>query len=1124
MKRLSIFLFTCLLPVSLCGATLIRAQKKNAAKKSEAAQKRESGEAAPSEAGKPSETGKPAEPPLEKALAGLELRSIGPALIAGRIVSIAVDPENRAHYFIGAASGNVWKTENDGASWTPVFEHEGSYSIGSVTLDPKNPAVVWVGTGENNSQRSVSYGDGVYRSDDGGKSWKNLGLKNSEHIARIAIDPRDSNIVYVAAQGPLWGSGGDRGLFKTTDGGKTWKNILSISEHTGVSDLVMSPDNPDTLYATAYQRERKTWTLIDGGPESAIYKSTDAGATWTKLKSGLPTVDMGRIGLAVSATNPNVVYATVEAAEHKGGIFRSADRGATWDRRNEYDAGAMYYATVFVDPKNEDRIYVMGVNIQVSDDGGHTLHSLGTKSKHVDNHVIWIDPHDTNYYLVGCDGGVYESFDRGENWIFKSNLPLGQFYDVAVDRAAPFYHVYGGTQDNSSVGGPSRTRSASGIVNTDWFFTHGGDGFKSQADPEDPNTVYAELQNGNLVRDDRATGERMGIVPQEGPGEPPLRWNWDSPFIISPHSHTRIYFAANILFRSDDRGNSWRAISGDLSRQIDRNSLLVMGRVWGPEAVAKSQSTAFYGNASALSESPKKDGLIYVGTDDGLIDVTEDGGANWRKVDAIPGAPPRSYVNRVLASQHDVNTVYALFDNHKEEDFKPYLMKSTDAGKTWTAIQNNLPANGPVWSIAEDPVEAKLLFVGTEFGLYFSNDGGEKWNRLKGGLPTTAISDMTIQPQMNDLVLATYGRSFYVLDDYSMLRELTPDLLAKPAALFGVRDALMFLPSQNLGGTGKAWQGEQFFTAPNPPYGATFTYYLKDALKTKKEKRIDAEHEAEKSGKTIPYPTADELRAEAEEPAPQIVLTVTDADGNVVRHITGPLTAGFHRVNWDLRYPAASLPSARQRGDDDGEGGPTGPLAMPGTYKVALAERVNGEWSDLGTPQTFQVVAEGVQQMSAEDRAALVAFQRKVARLQGAVSGSLEVAANVNERLTQIERALQATPAPDQKLIDDAQAIHRQLEDLLRALRGDEVLRSYEENTPPSISQRVGGIVYAERLSTAHPTQTQVDSYAIAGKEFVPVLAKLHQLVEVDLANLEKAMDQAGAPHTPGRLPNWKPE
>src|ERR1700730_14460557 len=559
----------------------------------------------------PEDENKPRDPMSSPTFNGLRFRSLGPAFTSGRVIGFAMDPNNSARYFVAVASGGVWKTINNGNTWTPLFDREGSYSIGAIVLDPKDPLTVWVGTGENNSQRSVSYGNGVYRSDDGGKTWKNVGLKTSEHIGRIAIDPKDSNIVYVAAQGPLWGPGGDRGLFKTTDGGKTWKNILPISENTGVTDVVIDSQNPETIYAASYQRRRHMWTLIDGGPESAIYKSTDAGATWNKVRAGLPTTEMGRIGLAISPVDSNVIYATVESGDRKGGIFRSNDRGGSWERRNEFEAGAMYYARIVADPKDVDRIYVMNVFLMVSDDGGRTLRRLGERSKHVDNHDIWIDPNNTDHYLVGCDGGVYESHDRGLIWEFKRNLPVTQFYDVTTDNAKPFYNVYGGAQDNFAFGGPSRTRNASGIINSDWFVTQGGDGFRSQVDPEDPNTIYAELQHGVLVRVDKRTGERMGIQPQIGRNEDRLRWHSDSPFIISPHSHTRLYFAADKLFRSDDRGDSWRPISRELSRGIDRNTLPVMGKIWSVDAIARHASTDFYGNSSALAESPKKEGLIY---------------------------------------------------------------------------------------------------------------------------------------------------------------------------------------------------------------------------------------------------------------------------------------------------------------------------------------------------------------------------------------------------------------------------------------------------------------------------------------------------------------------------------
>ena len=1076
----------------------------------------------PEDEKKPDEPQRPRDPMSTPTFNGLRFRSIGPAFTSGRVSGFAVDPNNSSRYFVAVASGGVWKTINSGTTWAPIFDNEGSYSIGAIALDPKNPATVWVGTGENNSQRSVSYGNGVYRSDDAGRTWRNVGLKTSEHIGRIAIDPKDSNIVYIASQGPLWGPGGERGLFKTVDGGKTWKNLLNISENTGVTDVAIDPNDPNTIYAASYQRRRHFFTLINGGPESALYKSTDAGATWNKLRGGLPTVELGRIGIAISPVDSNVVYATVEAADRKGGIFRSADRGGSWERRNEFDSGAMYYARIVADPKDVDRIYVMNVNLMVSDDGGRTVRRLGERSKHVDNHDIWIDPKDNDHYLVGCDGGVYESFDRGVNWDFKENLPVAQFYDIATDNAKPFYNVYGGTQDNFSFGGPTRTRSVSGIVNSDWFVTNGGDGFRSQVDPEDPNTIYASLQHGVIVRFDKRTGERIGIQPQPGRGEDPWRWNWDSPFIISPHSHTRLYMAADKLFRSDDRGDTWTPLSGQLSRALDRDKLPVMGKVWGIDAVAKNQSTAFYGNASALAESQKKDGLIYVGTDDGLIQVTEDGGKNWRKMDKFPGVGDMAYVSRIITSNHDATTAFASFDNHQNADFKPYILKTTDAGRTWTSISSNLPANGPVWAIAEDHVNPNLLFVGTEFGLYFSIDAGQKWIQLKGGLPTIAVRDINIQKRENDLVLGTFGRGIYVLDNYTPLRLLKPDSFKQESVLFPMKDALMYIQSQPLGGRGKSFQGETFYTADNPAFGATVTWFLKDAIKTKKDKRQEAEREAERKKEPIGWPTQADLRAEEEEEAPAIIVTITDSNDRVVRRLNGPVGAGIQRMNWDLRYPAANLGGPPPPDADSDFEPPSGSLVMPGRYKVSIAKRVDGAVTQLGTPQEFQVVVEGQESMSVSDRTALVDFQQKAARLQRAVSGATQAANALRPRLAAIKRAISETPTLTNQLQAEATSLDRRVADLLRALSGDNVARQRNMNSAPSINERVGYVVGAQRMSTARPTQTQITQYNAAAQDFDGVLSQLRSLIEVDLVKLEKQLEAAGAPWTPGRIPEWR--
>lgn len=1061
---------------------------------------------------------------------GLRFRSIGPAVTGGRIVDFAVDPNNHARYFVAVASGGVWKTINNGTTWTPVFDSYGSYSIGALALDPKDPAVLWVGTGELNSQRSVGYGDGVYKSEDGGKSFKKVGLERSEHIGRIVIDPRDSKVVYVAAQGPLWGPGGERGLFKTTDGGRTWKNILNLSENTGVSEVVLDPVNSEIVYAASWQRRRHVWTLINGGPESAIHKSTDGGLTWTKLRSGLPAGDLGRIGLAVSPVDPKVLFATVEAADSGSGIYRSADRGATWEKMNPRIAQGMYYGQIICDPKDIDRIYLPDVVFQVSDDAGRTLRPLGEKNKHVDNHTIWIDPDNTSHYLVGSDGGIYESHDRGANWHFKSNMPITQFYDVTVDQSSSFYTVCGGTQDNNTWCGPSQTTSLSGITNGDWFVTTGGDGFHVRVDPQDPNIIYSTSQYGVLVRYDRQTGERIGIQPKEGKGESPLRWNWDSPLLISPHAPSRIYFAANRIFRSDDRGESWRPVSPDLTRQIDRDSLPVMGRIWGPEAIAKHQSTSFYGNIVALAESPKREGLIYAGTDDGLIQVTEDGGRTWRKTEQFPGVPERTFVARILASQHDANTAFAVFNNHKSADFKPYLLKTIDAGKSWVSVTGDLPGSHPLWSIAEDHIRPTLLFAGSEFGLFFSIDGGQKWVQLKGGLPTISVRDLVIHKMKNDLVVGTFGRGIYILDDYTPLRAITPEILAQGGHLFGVQNATIFVEGTPNGGRGKASLGESFYTAENPPYGATFTYYLKEGLKTTRQQRREAERklrEKDPTGKDYRYPTQAVLSAEEEEEAPAVQLIVRDSTGAVVRRINGPTAAGLQRVTWDLRYPAAQLAPPRAAGGDGileelFGAPPPGPLVMPGRFSVTMASRSSGdkgEWRETGQPQSFDVVTAGTLTLAIADRQKLVAFQQRALRLQRAVGGANGLAAETKSAIASARRAIQETPGAADSLVREAALLDRRLNEIIKGLNGDRTLAARYENPPPSIVSRVATVTASLRMANARPTPTQVAQYDIAASEFETILRDLRQLVEVDLIKLRKAMNAAGAPWTSGRIP-----
>jgi photosystem II stability/assembly factor-like uncharacterized protein len=1067
--------------------------------------------------------------------AGLALRGIGPAIASGRIGDLAVDPTDERTWYVAVASGGVWKTTNAGNTWAPIFDAEGSYSIGCVTLDPGDPLTVWVGTGENNSQRSVGYGDGVYKSVDGGTTWKNVGLPQSEHIGKIVVDPRDSAVVYVAAQGPLWRAGGDRGLYKTVDGGGKWERVLHVSDDTGVSDLVMDPRNPDVLIAAAYQRRRHVWTLIDGGPESALYKSTDAGKTWRKLENGLPEdVDLGRIGLALAPSAPDTVYAIVEAARDEGGTFRSTDRGENWEKRSDYvSSSPQYYQELVVDPENPDRVYSLDTFLQRSEDGGATWTNAQGKWAHVDNHALWIDPDDPRHLIVGCDGGVYESHDRGANWHFFANLPVTQFYKVSVDQSEPFYLVYGGTQDNNTLGGPSRTRSGHGILNRDWFVTVGGDGFETQVDPTDPQIVYSQYQNGGLVRHDRASGEILDVQPQPAPGDPPLRWNWSSPLLISPHAPTRLYYGANRLFRSDDRGDSWRPVSPDLTRQLDRNRLRVMGRVWPIDTVAKNASTSFFGNLVSLAESPVAEGLLYTGSDDGLVQVSEDGGANWRRVDRVPGVPEMTYVADLDASLHDAGTVYAAFDNHKQGDFKPYLLKSLDRGRTWTSVAGDLPERGTVYAVAEDHRDPRLLFAGTEFGAFFTLDGGSHWIRLTGGLPTIAVYDLEIQRREDDLVLATFGRGFYILDDYSPLRGLARETLEAEAVLFPVPPAAVYMESYELGFPGKGFQGDSFYAAPNPPFGAVFTYYLKDDAKTLAEQRRERELElageedepveAEAGG--IGYPPWEELRAEAREEEPMIILTVSDAEGRVVRRLTGPAEAGFHRVAWDLRYPPADPtsiepPAPRAPWDPP----PMGPLAVPGSYTVSLARRVRDEVTPIGQPQTFETVPLGLGTLATEDFAELVAFQKQTARLQRAVLGAARALAEADSRLDHLAAAYLATPAADPALRVAIDRLDDRLEVLGVDLLGDEVVRNRNEPTPSSIVEMVQNVVYGHWTTTAAPTRTHRDSYARAAAAFAGFLAGFRALAEEELPALEAAMEAAGAPWTPGRVPQWEPE
>ena len=1060
---------------------------------------------------------------IMEAVEGFTLREIGPAVMGGRIADIAVHPHKSSTWYLAVGSGGVWKTTNAGITWTPVFDDQSVYSIGDISLDPSNPDVVWVGTGENVSGRHVGWGDGVYRSRNGGESWENMGLTDSQHIGKILIDPRDSDVIFVAAEGPLWSDGGDRGLYKTSDGGNTWRAVLEIDARTGVTDMEFAPGNPDVIYAAAYQRRRQVWGHLAGGPNSGIYKSADGGETWRKIETGLPTGDLGKIGIAVTPANPEVVYATIEANEEERGFYRSRDKGESWEKRNSYISGGTgphYYQEIEASPQDVDVVYQMDVFIQVTRDGGATFGNLETgAAKHSDNHAMWIDPQDGKHMLLGTDAGLYESFDEGHTARHFPNLPISQFYKLALDNAEPFYNVLGGAQDLGTLWGPSRTTNVEGIRNRDWYAPMGADGYAVQIDPRDPDILYLQTQQGNLYRYDRTSEEALDIQPQPEPGDPPERWNWDAPILISPHDPDRLYFGSQRLWRSDNRGNSWTPVSSDLTTNVNRYELEFMGRVWSVDDLIDNGAMSKYATLTGISESPVSEGIIYVGTDDGLVQVTEDGGTTWRRAANPSGLPEGAFINDVEASQHDAGTVFAVGDNHKKGDFSPYVFESNDHGNTWHSIAGDLPDGTIGWAIEQDHVLPNLLFLGSEFGLYVSPNAGVNWYMLSGGAPTIPFRDIEIQRRDNDVVGATFGRGFYVLDDYGPLRDIAGGVLtsSQEGILLPVRDAWWYVPYVPMQARGKPTLGSDDYTASNPDFGATFTYYLPETATTAREKRREAERVLREQGRDVSFPGYDVLRDEEVEADPQLLVIVRDSQGHPVRWVEGPSRAGLHRVNWDLRYPPPDPITQSSPGFvPPWVSSPQGPLAAPGVYSAELVLVSSAGVRSISSLQQFEV-RPVLNAPSGTDFNAVVVFQQEASELYRRVSGAGTELEGVADRLRDMRAALTETPNADPALFQRFDAFAERLQGLQVRLFGDRVRQQLNESSSPSIRGRVNRVIQGHWDTRQTPTVTHRRNLEIAEGEFVGFVRELRELIDGELADLESDLEAAGAPWTRGR-------
>jgi photosystem II stability/assembly factor-like uncharacterized protein len=1045
---------------------------------------------------------------------GLKWRNIGPAFMSGRIADIDWDPNDNSVWYVGVGSGGVWKTINAGVTWTPVFDKQTSYSIGNVTVDPSNPHRIWVGTGEDVGGRHVGFGDGIYRSDDAGKTWVKKGLENSQHISTILVHPDDSNTVWVAVQGPLWTKGGERGFFMTTDGGETWEKTLGGGEWTGVTDIKMDPRNPDVLYAATWQHHRTVAAYMGGGPESGIHKSTDGGRTWAQLKTGLPEGNKGKIGLAISPQNPDVIYAAIELNRREGGVWRSDNRGGSWVKGADAVGGGTgphYYQEIFASPHQFDRLYLVGPTVQKSEDGGKTFSPMAHPNQHGDMHAIMFHPTDPNYIMMGTDGGLYESFDLGATWRYMENLPVTQYYKLALDDAEPFYNIYGGTQDNNTQGGPSRTDNVHGIRTADWYVVLGGDGHQPATEPGNPDILYAQWQQGNLTRVDLTTGESVYIKPQPAAGDPPERYNWDSPILVSSHNPTTLFFGSQRVWRSDNRGDSWTAISTDLTRNEDRMLMPLMDQTWGWDAPWDMYAMSDYNTITSLAESPLEEGLLYAGTDDGLIHVSQNGGKEWRKIEVgnLPGVPKTAFVNDIRADLHDADTVYVALDNHKYGDFSPYLLVSRNRGKSWQSITDGIPDRHLVWRVVQDHEQARLLFAATEFGVFVSFNGGDSWAKFSAGMPTISIRDLQIQRREDDLVAASFGRGFFVLDDYSALRELAGDTLEQEAVLFPTRDADWYFERGVLGATRKGSQGDQLYVAGNPPFGAVLTYHLAEGFMTAEKQRQEQEKAALKDNKAVEFPGWDSVIGEQRETAPALKLVIKNSDGQVIRRIEAPTKKGFHRVAWDLRHPY----SGSVETPPNWQGlPPSGFMAIPGQYSAELVLIKDGASRVLDGPVSFAVNRLYEPALKGAPLEEVNAFWTELAQVSGQVSAATYALDDAVEDVEILYKMLAASATSPGDLESTLHQLRQELYVLEEALSGNQSkgsIGAYDEHRITSwLWHAYGGV----SDSTYGPTPAHRQSLDNAKTSFAPVRDRLNSIMNEELPAIRRALNERGAP------------